>query len=457
MMIGRTVELESLRKAWKRSKAGTPQMAVVWGRRRVGKTFLLASFAEGLPCVFFTATRNFGEQEQLDRLYEAGKRALGERMNLAGGRFQSLDAALRFFLQLSVEMPMVLIIDEAPRLKTSIDGFGDIIAAVWDQKPSNARLLLVLCGSAVAAMRDLIGPDGGLYRRADPELRIDPLDPWASAQLLGPSDPESLLQAYACCGGYPLHLAAWDNRKPVTHNLQELAGKPGALLLRDALDIMFEDLDFRSGYERVLGTMANGPARRSKIAGRAQQRIDQTLKQLQRSGYVLAERPVGAPETADPLYRLTDPYLRFWFSVLRAEADLIDGGQGQAALLRVQPQVDAHIQAVFEDVARLHAVREVVAGRLPECVVGRWWKDEQLELDVVGIDRKNRAVLIGEVKWQGKAFSSAQLSAFRQKVAAMHALHSEYQLAIWARKGAVAEVHTFPDVKVYTPKDMFKR
>jgi uncharacterized protein len=350
MFVGREPERQALQAAWERAQDGSPQLAVVWGRRRVGKTYLLSQFTGELPTIFFTATRNFSETDQLNRLFEATQRGLGDRSALAGGGFRDLESALRFFLQISIDHPLVVVLDEAPRLGSARADFGDVLAAVWDQRPVNARLLLIICGSAVAAMRDLIGPEGGLYRRADPELRIDPLDPWEAAELLGKQiSGDALVQAYAACGGYPLHLAAWNPELSVEKNLFALAGSPGGLLLRDALDIMFEDLDFRSGYERVLGTMGSGPVRRSKIASRAQQRIDQTLKQLQRSGYVVAERPLGSPLTADPLYRLVDPYVRFWFAVLRADAELIDGGQGESVLRRVAPQWEAHVQSVFED------------------------------------------------------------------------------------------------------------
>jgi hypothetical protein len=92
------------------------------------------------------------------------------------------------------------------------------------------------------------------------------------------------------------------------------------LLLRDALDILSEDLDWRGGYERVLAALGAGTRRRSRIASRAQQRIDYTLDRLRRAGYVHAVRPHGAPATADPLYEISDPYLAFWFAVLRDDA-----------------------------------------------------------------------------------------------------------------------------------------
>ena len=457
MIYGRDAEMEALRAAWARARAGTPQLAVVWGRRRVGKTFLLSELTRHLPCVYFTATRNDTETDQLGRLYEAVQRGIGSRAELAGGGFRDLDGALRFLLRVAVDEPLVVVIDEAPRLASARPDLGDVLAAVWDQRPRNSKLLLVVCGSAVAAMRDLIGPDGGLYRRADPELRIDPLDPWAAMSVLGGAvTAETVVHAYAACGGYPLHLAAWDGDRSVQENLRALAGSPGGILVRDALDIMFEDLDFRSGYERVLATMATGPTRRSKIAGRAQQRIDETLKRLQRSGYVAAERPIGAPETADPLYRLVDPYLRFWFSVLRTDADLIEGGQGRAVLRRVLPRWEVHVQSVFEEMARGHAVRQIANGALTDAVVGRWWKDEVTDIDAVGLDRHDRAVLVGEAKWQERPFTAQQLGHLRTSAARMGGLSPDVHFVVWSRHGLDAKTASFPDVVGFTPAEMFE-
>ncbi len=451
---GRQRELDQLEGAWARAQAGDPQMAVVWGRRRVGKTYLLSTFTAPLPCVFFTATRNDTETDQMARLYDSAKRELSTEIDFAGGAFQNLESALRFFFRVSQDRPLVVVLDEAPRLSSARSDFGDVIAAVWDQRPPRSQLLLVLCGSAVSAMRNLLGPEGGLYRRANPELRVEPFDPWEAASFLGHPDGETVVQAYAACGGYPLHLKEWHPKKSVASNLRRLAGEPNSVLLRDALDIMFEDLDFRSGYERVLATMANGPTRRSKIASRAQQRIDTTLIQLQRSGYVTAERPIGSPATADPLYRLTDPYIRFWFSVLRADAELIDGGQGAVVLRRTQPKWESHVQSVFEEIARLHAIRAVADGLLPEAVIGRWWLDETVEIDVLGLNSANEATLVGEVKWQDRPVSTGQVEQLRQAAARHLPLAADVTYCVWARHGIDLRARQ-PSLKSFTPNDMF--
>lgn len=111
-------------------------------------------------------------------------------------------------------------------------------------------------------------------------------------------------------------------------------------------------------------------------------------------------RPLGAPPSADPLDEIADPYLAYWFSLLREDADLVEGGQGQAVQHRVVGRWQAHVARVFEEAARDHAVRLVHSGELPAgMAVGRWWRDEIAQVDILGLlDEQTR--LLGEVKWR---------------------------------------------------------
>ena len=178
---------------------------VAWGRRRVGRTFLLTHFAEGKRAVYFTATRQDGEAAQLARLHGRVNEQLGDRIaNLSGGAFADWDAALRSLVELAADEPLLVVIDEMPRLVT---GRADLISAVREIRVRGQRLMLVLTGSAVAVMTDLPGRDGGLHRRATAELRLDPF-PLARDSL--PDIPAAdFVQAYAACGGYLLHLQRW--------------------------------------------------------------------------------------------------------------------------------------------------------------------------------------------------------------------------------------------------------
>ena len=120
-------------------------------------------------------------------------------------------------------------------------------------------------------MEQMLGPQGGLHRRASMERRLDPF-PFPDARAFLPDlAPADYMEAFAACGGYPLHLQRWQPDLPIVDNLRELAFTPGGLLLRDALDILSEDLDWRGGYERVLGAAGgrHAPALADRGAGTA--------------------------------------------------------------------------------------------------------------------------------------------------------------------------------------------
>ncbi len=454
-LIGRARELRDLQHAWEAAQRAEPQLVVLWGRRRVGKTFLLTHFAGGKRHVYFTATRQDSERRQVDRYAMSLRDQLGEDVaDLIGGGFADWEAALRFTLRIAAEQPLIVVLDEAPRLLAGRSDFADLLSAVWESRSAGTRLLLTLSGSAVSVMEQMLGPQGGLHRRAALERRLDPFSFTDARAFLPGLAAAEYVEAFAACGGYPLHLQRWDPGASSEENLREHAFTPGGLLLRDAMDILSEDLDWRGGYERVLGALGAGTRRRSRIASRAQQRIDYTLDRLRRAGYVRAVRPHGSPATADPLYEITDPYLAFWFAVLREDADLVEGGQGRAVQQRVRERWQAHLGRVFEEAAREHVVRLVGSGELPaQMTVGRWWRDELAEVDVLGLlDERTR--LVGEARWQGRPLSGRDLQALRAKLSYLPEPHHDVELAFWSRGGGTPAAFREGPVRLFTCEDM---
>jgi hypothetical protein len=260
------------------------------------------------------------------------------------------------------------------------------------------------------------------------------------------------VEAYAACGGYPLHLGQWDQARSVEENLARLAFSPSGILVGDALDILSEDLDWRGGYERVLAAIGGGARRRSRIAGRAQRRIDYTLNRLQRAGYVRLVRPVGAI-AADPLYEIGDDYLAFWFDVLREDADLISGCQGAAVRRRSFTRWQRHLGRVYESLAREHAVDLVRRGHLPaEMIVGRWWQDKVAEVDVLGLI-EHRTGLVGECRWQEAGPSQRDLIELRRKVAYVPESADGMRFIFWTRTGGPPPAGTGSEFTVFGASD----
>ncbi|WP_394849220.1 ATP-binding protein [Pendulispora brunnea] len=439
-LLGRARELERLRAAWKLAQRGRAQFALVWGKRRVGKTFLLSHFVQGRRAVFFGATEQ-SESVELGRLHDALRQSLGDHVaDRTGGSFASWEAALKYFAALAKDEPLMLVLDEVPYLLASTPAFASIVQVVWDHLPSKSKLMLVLTGSAIRVVEDLIGPDGPLRGRPTLPLRLEPLEPLAARSFLPRLSPPDFLRAYAACGGYPLHLRSWDAAKSVEHNLLTHAYDSAGLLTLDAEAMLIEQTSASVGYARILAAIGRGRTRYSDIASDAGQRVEMPLEQLVRAGLVRKVLPVGSPKGAKPNYAIDDVYLDFWFSCIYANRAEIASGQGRAVLQRVEPIWQRHLGAVFEDLARHHARRLVEKGELPEdLVVGRWWsvRGPQCEVDVLGL-QGSRTALIGEARWQERPLDIADRVRLEQKLASVPSPVGEPVYALWGRAGGTA-------------------
>jgi AAA+ ATPase superfamily predicted ATPase len=438
-LLNRTRELARLEQSWKRAGAGSPELVLVWGRRRVGKTFLLSHFVRGRRAVYFGATAQ-AEAVELGRLHEAVRQGLGERAaDLAGGGFTSWEAALKYLAALARDEPLALVLDEVPYLMQSTPGFASIVQVVWDHL-ADTRLMLVLTGSAVSVIEGIIGEGGALRGRPTVALRLEPLDPVDARVFLPRLSASDYLDAYAACGGYPLHLKAWDASESAEQNLKRMAFSAGGVLLDDASSMLAEELSGSAGYARILAAVGRGSGKHSEISSQAGQRIDQPLETLLRGGFLRRSNPVGAPKAAKPIYELADPYLAFWFSCLFAARSEIEGGQGPAVWRRIQPAWRRHLGAVFEELARDHARRLSAMGVLPpDLLIGRWWAatGEPCEVDVLGL-RGAEVALIGEARLQDKPLDVADLHALKSKTSRVPRLAQAPVFAMWSRAGVSA-------------------
>ncbi len=437
-LIDRESELAQLASAWERARDGRPQLVLVSGHRRVGKTFMLLHFLErleGARRVYFPATQQ-AEGVELQRFASALREGLGGDAPLVvSAGLPDWEVALRALAERTAGEPLVAVIDEAPYLTASTKGFASVVQAVWDGLHARARptpLLLVLTGSATSVVEEMVGADGPLRGRANLHLRLRPFDLPTAARLLD-VEPAVAVEAYSACGGWPLHLGAWDAARSTEDNLLVLAGHPGGLLLEDAR-LILDELPDGPGFGRVLAAIGRGRTRRGDIATDAGQRVDYPLEFLRDSGLVVRETPVGAPRRARPLYAIADPYLRFWFHVLFSERSRIEGGQGEQVLAARADEWRKHVGWTFEEAARDHARRLVRLGDLPDLRVGRWWSTSgaPLEIDVLGLDGA-RTALVGEAKWSSGDSTARLVARLRAAVGRLPAPVDDPALCLWTR------------------------
>lgn len=454
---GRDQELNTLLHKIEQARAREPQFVVVSGPRRVGKTFLLRHLldrAEGFTTIYFEATEA-GERDQLRRFTQEVAKALPNDSLLPQTSFSDWEQAISTCEFIALSQPIAVVIDEATYLMASTNGFASIIQAVWDRisiRSIGAQFVLVLSGSAVGLIEDALKYKGALYQRPTHWLKMSPFSASEAFKFTGQPNPTALLEAYAASGGYPLHLDAWDFTSSTGENLLRLAGSPGGLLLEDA-NLLLTSLP--ETHRQVLIAIGQGRSKRSEIANEVNVRIDRALESLISSRLISATTPIGAPVKARPIYRIVDPYLRFWIRILGNHLQRVEAGQGANIIQSKAGEWQTLLGLVFEQAAREHANRLVTAGEIePSAIVDEWWSTsgEQCQVDVLGIADK-RSVIIGEARWQQQPLGRSVVNELGKSLRFVPEPVPDPWLLLWGRGGVRADV-CVGKIRGFGPKEM---
>jgi AAA+ ATPase superfamily predicted ATPase len=407
--LNRTHELERLQRRW---DSGEAQIFTLWGRRRVGKSALLLSFAEDKRHVYFEATSGT-HSDQLADFSERLARATGRAQLSASGWREALDAVADW----AREGPVLLVLDEFQHIAREQRDIGSTINVWWRERGEELPIFLVLCGSEVGFFeREVAGYSATTYGRRAGQLRLRPFIPEDVALFLPRWSPEQLIAAYAVFGSMPYYLAQIRPEQDLAENILNLILMSDGLLHEEARLLLDQELTDAAGYFSVLRAIAAGQTRVSQIATRTgvrggAMRVSQMLDVLQRMWLVQRIVPVTVanPERSrQTRYRIADPYLRFWFRfVLPSHDRLIDPAGARRHLQRqVLPQLDDFVSApAFEEVCQSWLRRDTDAA-----ATGRWWgkvretrgkalRSIDRELDAVAIDDDARVIAVGSCKW----------------------------------------------------------
>ncbi|MGH2467311.1 MAG: AAA family ATPase [Candidatus Limnocylindrales bacterium] len=458
--IDRRIEQRSLAQAW---ASGRAELVVVHGRRRVGKTELLARFAAGRPVAFFVAA----QQQPLNQLTDLG-RALGPMATgFRRGRPPQLalrdwDEALAIVAEAATERRVGLVLDEFPYLCDADPTLPSIIQRWWDATGSHRNLVLVLSGSEQAMIRRLTSAEGALYGRPTRSLWLRPFDYFQAGRFVARWSPEDRVRAYAVAGGIPDYLDEFDTDRSLRDEILRLAFSPDGRLFREAPDLLRSEFVEPRTYQSILRALASGEHQPSRIADLAGMRSASSASPyLERLiDLELVERQtlpteVTAPRPRISRYAIADPYLRFYFALVDPWRSAILLGQGAKALDEIWPVAfDEHVSRVFEDVAGQYVRRLSGAGALPPLqAVGKQWLRAG-DLDVVGVDGGKTAVA-GSVKWRRALVKLGDLADLRRDVAGMERTAAP-TLMLFSRSGFDAALRSEPGLRLVTPVDLFR-
>jgi AAA+ ATPase superfamily predicted ATPase len=454
-LIDRDRELAVLKA---RAEAPGGQLVVVWGRRRAGKTYLLQAFIERRRCIYYAATQQSAAVE-LAAFTDVARATLGDVGLPPGYIFPDWSIALNFVTANTGQERLVVVLDEFPYLTDSTPGLESIVQRWWDQRGQRSNVMLVLCGSAVAYMRQTMESAAPLHQRATASLGVAPLDYRAAGDFVPALPAAERAVVYGVLGGTPLYLAQWNPLLDRRTNLIQLFGSATSPLVDAAELVLSGELPELEGAFRVLQAVALGRTRPSEIADYAKVAVERPLRRLVTLGILERRIPAlaDAARSKRGIYRIIDPYFAFWFRFIAPNRAHIARGLGaQLVDGRILPNLDEHMGGIFEEMAREHARGLAAQGELEAERVDSWWStDGAHEIDLVGVRDRDHISFVGTVKWSARPLGREVLTNLDDHSAALPGYRGGTPRLIYGRTGCGATLTREPLVRCISVEDMY--
>jgi len=367
--VNRDAELARLEDWW-----ASPHREPVnlYGRRRVGKSWLFRRFAHDKPSVILVADR-VAPGQQLTSMAAQLEGALGVLPQVG-----DIAALFRLLYQLGRRRKVLVVVDEFPYLlgTTTAEQQANLsaIQAVMEQERDSSKIKLMLTGSTIAQMEALQTEKSPLHGRLVP-LALRPL-PFAHArEFIASADPLEQLTRYSVAGGMPRYLHALAGENLPALIATQIADRYGPFF-NEPRTLLQTELREPAVYFSVLSRLARMPQAASGIAADLRMESNEVSKYLgvlESLQLVSRRLPAGArPDARTTQWRCDDHFVRFWFRFVQPyQGELEAGADARAHVdLIVLPQLADHTAPVFEEVLT-DWIRRRHTGRASEA--GGWW------------------------------------------------------------------------------------
>lgn len=463
MFIGRERELASLNKLYTSDKF---EFAVIYGRRRVGKTALINQFISDKKAIFFMGVESNARQN----LENLSKNIMEFRTGVqAETAFVSFQAALEYVFKLAEKERLIFIIDEYPYVARAVKSLASTLQLLIDKYKDCSKLMLILCGSSMSYMEDqVLAYKAPLYGRRTSQMKILPFDFADTCRYFKNFSDEDRAIVYGMVGGTPQYLLQMDDRLSIEENIKNTFLNPTSSLFEEPENLLKQEVREAALYNAIITAIATGASRMAEISAKVGENTSICtvyLKNLMALGLIRKETPYGEKMSRKSIYVIDDNMFRFWYRFVPENSSIIVRGAADLAYRRIEPHISDYMGTVFEEICRQYLWKLLLSGESPVEFreLGRWWGTDpstrsQTEIDIMGEQDKDTA-LFGECKWTNEKVDVGVLETLVRRSHMFH--YSKVKLYLFAKsgftKGCVEAANKLGNVTLVQYKNLLEK
>jgi AAA+ ATPase superfamily predicted ATPase len=416
-LIGRHTEQKLLQEAM---DSGSSELIALFGRRRVGKTFLVKQYFGDNLAFEFVGTREAKLAAQLANFSKAlGKAAGNPRLYRVPENWSdAFDQLTNFLTPILTVKRTAVFLDEFPWLNTHKSGFLPAFDHWWNSWGNNqANLVVVICGSAASWMiENIVNNKGGLHNRITRKIRLLPFNLKETEEFLRKKninmDRYQILQLYMIMGGVPHYLKEIRKGESAAQAVNRVCFTKDGLLqgeFKNLYHSLFDDAARHLAVVKALAKNNSGLTRNDiidKVGLTSGGTITELLEELIESGFVMAWQPYDK-KSRDTIYKLSDEFTHFYLKFMennRASGDNIwqsfSSGQSWKSWSGVafERLCLKHISQIKKELGILNLYTEEATWRfLPK-------RGKGAQIDLL-FDRKDFVINLCEMKYSENEFA----------------------------------------------------
>lgn len=416
--VGRQQQLAELKKILSSNKS---EFIAIYGRRRVGKTFLVKEATDNKFAFYFTAAHEVPKSEQLTNfILQLRKVAQDDNIAVPQSWFEAFDLLGRYLDSLPLNQNKILFFDELPWADTPKSGFLGAFENFWNMRcAGKGDIKVIACGSATSwIINKVIHNRGGLHNRLTHQFIVEPFTLRESKEYFDvygfKLTEEKIAEIYMILGGIPYYFSLIEKGESIPRNIDKLFFSSNAILKNEfdkLYSALFRNPQLHLEVIRALGKKSSGLTRQElikklKISGNGS--FSTVLRELEECGFIRSYLPFKTSSSkksektaVKTLYQLVDLYTLFYLKFVENH-EYVDTDFWTSNYL--DPSLNSWRGLAFEKLCLWHIqqIKEALGISGMSSRVCSWYgedeKGDRAQIDLL-IDRKDDVLNICEMKY----------------------------------------------------------